>query len=87
MMNGFKNRTVQMPRARRWTTSENDLIKTLAARRPAAEIAKRLGRSLGATFVQASKLNVSLRVPGQRSKMDRSREDTTAIAMPDTMAD
>jgi hypothetical protein len=51
-------------RARRWTTSENDLIKSLAARRPAAEIAKRLDRSLGATFVQASKLNVSLRVPG-----------------------
>jgi hypothetical protein len=61
-------------RARRWTTSENDLIKSLAARRPAAEIAKRLDRSLGATFVQASKLNVSLRVPG-RGSTDRGCED------------
>jgi hypothetical protein len=50
-------------RLRRWTTSDNKLLKSLAARRPAAEIAKRLGRSLGATFVQASKLNISLRVP------------------------
>ena len=61
-------------RARRWTTMENDLIKSLAARRPAAEIAKRLDRSLGATFVQASKLNVSLRVPGWGST-DRGHED------------
>ena len=61
-------------RARRWTTLENDLIKSLAARRPAAEIAKRLDRSLGATFVQASKLNVSLRVPGWGST-DRGNVD------------
>jgi hypothetical protein len=52
-------------RARRWTTADNEVLKSLAARRPAAEIADRLGRSLGATFVQASKLGISLRVPSR----------------------
>ena len=74
-------------RARRWTTMENDLIKSLAARRPAAEIAKRLDRSLGATFVQASKLNVSLRVPQAGDQLIAAMKIATAMknvsAMPD----
>jgi hypothetical protein len=66
-------------RARRWTISDNELLKSLAARRPAAEIATRLGRSLGATFVQASKLNISLRVPRREPKQNQASSGDTPM--------
>ena len=63
------------PILRRWTAEDNEMLKGLASRRPADEIAKRLGRSVGATFVQASKLGISLRVPIRGSEHARASND------------
>ena len=48
--------------ARPWMTSDNELLRSLAGRQPIAEIAKRLDRSVSATYVQASKLSISFRL-------------------------
>jgi hypothetical protein len=44
-----------------WTALENETLKSLAGRQPIADIAKRLNRSISATYVQASKLDISFR--------------------------
>ena len=56
--------SIRMPVSRReWTSDDIAKLKSLAGKVPAQEIATELGRSLGATAVEASKLKVSLRVP------------------------
>ena len=54
-----------------WTEEDNEKIRLLAARIPLSDIALRLGRSSGATAVQACKLRISLRV--------QSRADSTHV--------
>jgi hypothetical protein len=52
-----------MPNAtfKRWTADDNAKLKNMAQKFPSAEIASQLGRSKGATIVQAHKLKLSLR--------------------------
>lgn len=51
-----------MPDYRRvWTEEDIAKLKSLAGRLPREEIAAQLGRTVGATAVEASKLGVSLR--------------------------
>jgi hypothetical protein len=52
-----------MPNAtyKRWTADDIAKLKNLAQRVPSAEIASQLGRSRGATVVQAHKMKLSLR--------------------------
>jgi len=45
---------------RPWTNADNVKLRSLAGKIPTKEIAAQLGRSLGATVVQASKLKLSL---------------------------
>lgn len=45
-----------------WTDADNSLLKSLAGKLQVIDIAALLGRSVGATVVQASKLKISLRV-------------------------
>jgi hypothetical protein len=59
---------------KRWLASDNETLKELATKRPAAEIAKLLGRTKGATVVQASKLGISLRVPMNAAMPARSSD-------------
>jgi hypothetical protein len=51
-----------MPDSRRgWTDDDIARLKSLAGTTPAQDVAAQLGRSLGATAVEASKLKLSLR--------------------------
>ena len=51
-----------MPKTlKRWTEGEIDQLKSMAGKVGASQIAAELGRSRGATIVQASKLGISLR--------------------------
>ena len=61
------NRETDMP-GKPWTDKDDVKLKTLAQKYPTAEIAKRLGRSCGATIARAFKLRVSLRRPRQRER-------------------
>ena len=45
---------------RPWSEDDVAKLKSLAGRRPAKEIAAELGRTAGATVVEASKLKISL---------------------------
>ena len=58
-----------MPR-QGWSEDDNAKLKSLAGRIKATEIANQLGRSLGATAVQASKLGISLRYRAQKGRAD-----------------
>jgi hypothetical protein len=52
-----------MPDSRRgWTDDDIARLKSLAGTTPAQDVAAQLGRSLGATAVEASKLKLSLRI-------------------------
>ena len=52
-----------MPNAtRRWSDDEIAKLKDMAQRKPPADIAAALGRSVGATSVKAHQLKVSLRM-------------------------
>lgn len=53
-----------------WTEADNIKLKNLAGSVPTKEIAACLGRSMGATVVQASKLKLSL---SMRRKTETSR--------------
>lgn len=44
-----------------WTTEDIEKLKSLAGKMPVSQIAAQLGRSRGATAVEASKLKISLR--------------------------
>jgi hypothetical protein len=47
---------------RAWTEDDIAKLKTMAGKIPAHLIAAKLGRTLGATYVEASKLGLSLRI-------------------------
>ena len=49
------------PHFRRWTEDDNAKLKSLAGKMPTTRLAEELGRSPGATVMQACKLKVSLR--------------------------
>jgi hypothetical protein len=53
-----------MPHAtfKRWTADDIAKLKSMAQKHPSAEIASQLGRSTGATIVQAHKMKLSLRL-------------------------
>lgn len=57
-----------MRELRPWTADDNAKLKGLAGKVDRNEIAAQLGRSVGATVVQASKLKISLRVRGDADK-------------------
>jgi hypothetical protein len=46
-----------------WTAEDIEKLKSMAGKMPVREIAARLGRTQGATAVEASKLGISLRRP------------------------
>lgn len=50
-----------MPKIKRWTEDDIAKLKSMAGKTPVEQIAAELGRSLGATIVEASKLGVSVR--------------------------
>jgi hypothetical protein len=50
-----------MPTRRIWTDDDIAKLKNMAGKAPVEEIATELGRTLGATIVEASKLGVSVR--------------------------
>jgi hypothetical protein len=53
-----------MPDAKvRWTDNDISKLKSLAGKLPVKDIAAELGRSPGATAVEAHKLRLSLRCP------------------------
>jgi hypothetical protein len=56
------------PNLRSWTEADNAKLKSLAGKLRPAEIAAELGRSAGATVLQASKLKVSLSSRRKRRK-------------------
>ena len=63
-----------------WTTSDNDLLRSSAGRRTSAEIARRLNRSVSATYVQASKLSISFRLERDRAEQLQATADDDALA-------
>jgi hypothetical protein len=65
--------------ARPWTTSDNELLRSSAGRHPIAEIARRLNRSVSATYVQASKLSVSFRLERDRAEQLHAAADDSAL--------
>ena len=50
-----------MPTRRIWTEDDIAKLKSMAGKAPVEQIANELGRTLGATIVEASKLGVSVR--------------------------
>jgi hypothetical protein len=56
-----------MPNAtfRRWTADDIAKLKNMAQKERCADLAARLGRSMGATAVKAHQLGISLKVPRQ----------------------
>jgi hypothetical protein len=69
--------------ARPWMTSDNELLRSLAGRQPIAEIAKRLDRSVSATYVQASKLSISFRLERSRVGQLHAAADDDALTSSD----
>ena len=56
-----------MPDSRRaWTDDDIARLKSLAGKLPVKDVAAQLGRTPGATVVEASKLRLSLRVRSQK---------------------
>lgn len=58
---------------RLWSEDDNATLKRLAGQTKAVQIADQLGRSLGATLMQASKLGISLRLRMQDRGADQDR--------------
>ena len=57
-----------------WTEDDIAKLKAMAGKEPGPRIAAELGRTLGATYVEASKLGLSLRInPRSRSSMTADR--------------
>ena len=64
---------MRMPDSKRaWTEENIARLKTMAGKIPAKQIAAELGRTLGATAIEASKLGLSLRLrrAGRRVKTE-----------------
>jgi len=60
---------------RPWTEEDNTKLTALAGKMPTAQIAAKLGRSPGATVMQASKLKVSLSTHQHARQLPRSGVD------------
>ena len=63
------------PHSRPWTEEDNAKLKNLAGKMPTGRIAAELGRSPGATVVQASKLKVSLSTRRHTRRLPQSGVD------------
>ena len=70
-LRSFYKGVSRMPDTKRpWSEDDIAKLKSMAGKFPTKEIAAELGRSVGATLVEASKLKVSLRT---RPHIDRPR--------------
>ena len=67
---------------RRWTEDDNAELKSLAGKMPATRLAVELGRSPGATVMQACKLKVSLRTRRHRERPAPSGIDAAQAGNP-----
>ena len=68
-----------MPDSRRpWSEDDIAKLKSMAGRLPAKEIAAELGRSPGATVVEASKLKISLSMRAYLPRPARVQEGHSA---------
>jgi hypothetical protein len=65
---------------RPWSEDDVAKLKSLAGRRSAKEIAAELGRTAGATVVEASKLKISLDTRGHLGRPANRREGQSAGA-------
>ena len=65
---------------RPWTEEDNTKLTSLAGKMPTAQIAAELGRSPGATVMQASKLKVSLSTRQHARRLPRSGVDAAQQA-------
>jgi len=65
---------------RPWSEDDVAKLKSLAGRRPAKEIAAELGRTAGATVVEASKLKISLNPRRRLGRPPNRREGQSAGA-------
>jgi len=63
-------------RKRAWTEDDIAKLKTMAGKIPAQLIATRLGRTLGATNVEACMLGLSLRIRRASRTVKAEAEDT-----------
>jgi len=66
-------------KVRRWSGEDIKILKDLAQKLPAANIAARLGRSPAALAVKAHELRVSLRVNGQAERKPLSAGDPQPV--------
>jgi hypothetical protein len=64
-------------RKRAWTEDDIAKLKTMAGKMPAQQIAAELGRTLGATNVEASKLGLSLRIRRASRRVKAEAEDAS----------
>jgi hypothetical protein len=76
-----------MPNAtyKRWSTEDIAKLNDMAQKIPFTEIASQLGRTPGATVVQAHKMKISLRCLGRKRRRLPSNETQPArrINLPD----
>ena len=63
---------------RRWTEDDVEKLKNMAQRKPSADIAAALGRSVGATSVKAHQLKLSLKMPRGRIRRRLHGKDEAA---------
>jgi hypothetical protein len=66
-----------MPVRRTWTDNDIAELKSMAGKAPVEEIATELGRTLGATIVEASKLGVSVRTRPYFGRPPRVNRETS----------
>ena len=72
-----------MPESRRaWTEDDVARLKAMAGKVPRQEIAAELGRTVGATAVEASKLGLSLRTPLRERRTKADADGVTAGNVP-----
>jgi hypothetical protein len=71
-----------MQERRRWTPEDIDLLKSLARRYPAEQIAKELGRGLPATVMKAHTLGISLRLKPKRESGQADIRENRGAAGP-----
>jgi hypothetical protein len=61
-----------------WSNKDIETLRALARRQKAAQIAKELGRSYGATVVKAHQLGISLKVQPEHASRTDPLESATA---------
>ena len=63
---------------RRWTADDIAKLKDMAQKHPTAAIAAEIGRTPAAVAVKANELNLSLRIRGQRDRVQTSADPGSA---------